>query len=428
MITELGATSGLFPADERVREFLEYQGRPQDYLELLADEDATYDEEMEIDLSQIEPLIACPSNPDNVVPVREVAGLEVAQVCLGSSVNSWYEDLAIPALILAGRTLPPHLVMTVSPGSRQILDTIAHAGLLDNYILAGARILEPACGPCVGMGQAPPSGKPSVRTFNRNFPGRSGTIGDQVYLCSPATAGATALRGVITDPRDLGEFPCFEIPPLAHSGDKFIVKPPVPEERKKVNIIRGKNIVPPPKNVPLPESWEGEVLIKLADNISTGAMAPDGAIVMADRSNVPALAQFTFEKEDPEFVSRAKKKHGGFILAGANYGQGSSREHAALAPLHLGVRAVLAKGFARIHRRNLVHQGLLPVVISDEVYDSLSLGSRVRFPSIRQEIASGQPEVSIKAGRRTFRGRHNLNPREQKILLAGGLLNYLKEK
>ncbi|MEE8449431.1 MAG: aconitate hydratase [Thermodesulfobacteriota bacterium] len=427
MITELGATSGLFPADERVREFLELQDRPEDYSEWLPDPDATYDEEIEIDLGEIEPLIARPSNPDNVVPVREVAGLEVAQVCVGSSVNSSYEDLAVPAIILDGHILPPHLVMTVSPGSRQILDTISHSGVLEKYILAGARILEPACGPCVGMGQAPPSGKASVRTFNRNFPGRSGTADDQVYLCSPATAGATALRGVITDPRDLGEPPHIDIP-KPHIRDFMVVKPLPPEERKKVTIIRGKNIVPPPKNVPLPESLEGEILIKLADNISTGAMAPDGAIVMADRSNVPALAQSTFKKEDPEFVPRAKKKQGGFILAGANYGQGSSREHAVLAPLHLGVRVVLAKGFARIHRRNLVHQGLLPVLITDEVYDSLSLGSRVRFPKIRQEIASGQPEVIIKAGKRSFRGRHDLNPREQKILLAGGLLNCLKDK
>lgn len=427
MITELGATSGIFPADERVREFLELQDRGEDYSEWLPDRDAAYDEVMEIDLDEIEPLIACPSSPDNVVPVRKVAGLKVAQVCVGSSVNSSYEDLAIPAMILDGHTLPPHLVMTVSPGSRQILDTITRDGILEKYILAGARILEPACGPCVGMGQAPPSGKPSVRTFNRNFPGRSGTVNDQVYLCSPATAGATALRGVITDPRDLGEPPRIEIP-KPHIRD-FMIDRPLPRgERKKVEIIKGKNILPPPQNVPLPERLEGEILIKLGDNISTGAMAPDGAIVMADRSNIPALAQYTFKKEDPEFADRARKKGGGFILAHDNYGQGSSREHAALAPLHLKVRAVLAKSFARIHRRNLIHQGLLPLLISDEIYDFLDLGSRVTLPGIRSEVASDQSDVTLKAEGKTFKLRHDYNPRERKIILAGGMLHYLKNK
>jgi aconitate hydratase len=426
MITELGATSGLFPADERVKEFLELQNRPEDYTEWLPDPDASYDEEMEIDLGKIEPLIACPSNPDNVVPVREIAGLEVAQVCVGSSVNSSYEDLAIPALILDGHLIPPHMTMTVSPGSRQILDTITHTGILEKYIMAGARLLEPACGPCVGMGQAPPSGKPSVRTFNRNFPGRSGTVDDKVYLCSPATAGATALKGVITDPRDLGDPPKIEIP-KPHLGGFMIDKPLPPEERSKITIIRGKNIQPPPGHVPLPESFEGEILIKLPDNISTGSMAPDGCIVMADRSNIPALAEHTFKKEDAEFVARAKSKEGGFILAGINYGQGSSREHAALAPLHLGVKAVLAKGFARIHRRNLIDQGLVPILISNEIYNSLKLGSRVTFPKLRKEIASDKHEITVAVDGKEWKAEHDLNTREREIILAGGLLNYLKQ-
>ena len=428
MITELGATSAVFPSDERTLEFLRLQKREGCFKPIESDPDAQYDEEMVIDLKKVVPLIACPSSPDNVVPVSDIAGKKVAQVCVGSSVNSWYEDLAIPALILKGNKLPSYLTMTVSPGSRQILDTIVHTGIYEHYLLAGARILEPACGPCVGMGQAPPSGEPSVRTFNRNFPGRSGTINDQVYLSSPATAGATALSGVITDPRTLGKPP--RIRQLRHYviDDSMFILPLPRDEREKVEVRRGPNIKPPPVNVPLSDDVTGEILIKLGDNISTGAMAPDGAIVMAYRSNVPKIAEFTFRKEDPDFVRRAKEKKGGFILAGENYGQGSSREHAALAPLYLGVRAVLAMSFARIHRLNLVHQGLIPLIISRETYNDLKQGDRLMFSGIRQEIEKGSKELTLKAGSKEYKARLEIDEEERRSILAGGLLNYLKGK
>src|ERR671918_238211 len=291
------------------------------------DDDAQYDEEVHVDLGSLEPLIARPHQPDNVVPVEEVAGTPVFQVCFGSSVNSWYEDLAIPAAMLSGRNLPPTTVGTVSPGSRQILTTITTSGVLEDLERAGLRILEPACGPCVGIGQAPPTGKASVRTFNRNFKGRSGTVDDQVYLASPATTAATGLHGRITDPRTLGDPPEVSDPdPVV--DDFMVLAPKPPEEAERIEIVRGPNIRKPPIPPPLPEGATGRVLIVLGDNISTGSMAPDGAIVMADRSNVAAIAQYTFMKEDPDFVRRARDWEGGFIVAGENYGQGSSREHA----------------------------------------------------------------------------------------------------
>src|SRR6266516_4062923 len=337
MILELGATAGIFPADERCRQFLEEQERSEDFRELLPDPGCDYDEEMVIDLALLEPLIATPSNPDKVVPVREVAGTKVAQVCVGSSVNSSYEDLAIPASMVTTEGVHPDLDMTVTPGSRQILKTIADSGVLADYIVAGARILEPACGPCVGMGQAPPENVPSVRTMNRNFPGRSGTDNDKVYLASPAVAGATALMGVITDPRDLGMDPPKIDVPQPMIEDILLIHPPPPEEAAKVQVLRGRNIQPPPVPPDLPDSLAGRVLIVLGDNISTGSMSPDGVLVMQERSNIPAISEYCFRKEDPYFVSRAKQWGGGFIVAGDNYGQGSSREHAALAPLQLGV-------------------------------------------------------------------------------------------
>jgi aconitate hydratase len=428
MITELGATTAVFPSDEQTRRFLERQRRGGDWVELRADPDAAYDEEIHIDLSSLEPLIAAPHSPDNVVPVSKVAGTPAYQVCFGSSVNSWYEDLAIPAAVLRGGHLPPTTVVTVSPGSRQILRAITASGVLADLEAAGARILEPACGPCVGMGQAPPSGKASVRTFNRNFKGRSGTVDDQVYLASPATAAATALAGAITDPRTFGEAPVIDEPdpPV---DDSMIIDPPPPEEAERVEIVRGPNIKSPPVPRPLPDSLEGRVLIVLPDNVSTGSMAPDGAIVMADRSNVAALAESTFVKEDPGFVSRAKEWHGGFIVAGDNYGQGSSREHAALAPLALGVRAVLVVGLARIHRRNLIAQGLVPLLIDPEVRDRLELGDRLTVPRLREAIAGGAGEVEVQVeGGVPFRARLELSSRERETVLAGGLLNQLRER
>ncbi len=426
MITELGATSAVFPSDEQTRKFLKWQQREKDFVEISADPDAKYDEEMVIELDRLEPLIAKPHSPDNVVPVREVEGTKVVQVCIGSSVNSWYENIAVPAEIVSKGGIHHDVVMTVSPGSRQILNMITKTGVLTKLLLAGARILEPACGPCVGMGQAPPEGGVSVRTFNRNFKGRSGTINDLVYLCSPEVAGATALKGVITDPRDLGDPPSIEIPD-AIIDDSLIIKPLNPDEASHITIRRGKNIVPPPPEVPLPEAIEGKALIKLGDNISTGSMAPDGAIVMADRSNVGAIAQYTFMKEDREFLKRAIQWKGGFIIAGHNYGQGSSREHAVLAPKYLGVKGVLAKSYARIHRRNIVNHGLIPLIIDDEIYNSISIGSLIRLPEIRREIVEGRSKITVVIDSKRYDARHDLNPTERRALIEGGILSLLKK-
>jgi predicted aconitate hydratase len=428
MILELGATAGLFPGDEECRKWFEWQERPKDFRELLPDPGCSYDEEMVIDLAELEPLIALPSNPDKVVPVREVAGTKVAQVCVGSSVNSSYEDLALPAIVVRDQGVHPDLDMTVSPGSRQVLKTIADTGVLADYVVAGARILEPACGPCVGMGMAPPENVPSVRTMNRNFPGRSGTVNDKVYLASPAVAAATALRGEITDPRDLGiDFPHVEIPrPLIE--DVLLIFPPPPEEAAKVKVLRGRNIQPPPIPPDLADSLEGKVLIVLGDNISTGSMSPDGVLVMQERSNIPVISEYCFRKEDPDFVRRAKEWGGGFIVAGDNYGQGSSREHAALAPLQLGVRAVFAKAIHRIHRRNLINNGIVPILIADEVHGRAVLGQEWRLPNIRREIESGSEDATIVMDDGEGKGRLVFSSHERDLLLAGGLLKFLNSR
>src|ERR671914_203944 len=428
MIQELGATAGIFPSDERTRTWLRSQKRAGDFTELLPDDGARYDEELVIDLAALEPLIAKPRNPDNVVPVREVAGTKVAQVCVGSSVNSGYDDLAIPAYIVkTGGGVDEWLDMTVSPGSRQILNSIIQTGVMADYVAAGARLLEPACGPCVGMGQAPPSGQPSVRTMNRNFQGRSGTVDDYVYLSSPEVAGATALTGVITDPRDLDmEAPKIEAPePVA--DDSMLILPPAEEEARTIEIWRGPNIKPPPLPPELPDVLEGRGLIVLPDNISTGSMSPDGVLVFQERSNIEAIAEYVFRKEDPEFVSRAKEWGGGFIVGGDNYGQGSSREHAALAPLQLGVRAVFVKGIHRIHRRNLINNGIVPAIIDDEVYNKAQQGDTWRLPRIREELKAGSREFTLELDGETVEVQNDLGDHERKQLLAGGLLKYLKQ-
>lgn len=426
MITELGATTAIFPSDKRTKEWLEWQSRGYDWISLTADEDAEYDEEMVIDLSELEPLIACPHSPDNVVPVRAVAGLPVVQVCLGSSVNSWYPDLALPAAIVKGSKVPTNIQsFTVNPGSRQILDTIVESGVYHDLINTGARILEPSCGPCVGMGYAPPEGMASVRTFNRNFKGRSGTWNDAVYLCSPATAGATALKGVITDPRTLGEMPQIALPEHPHIDDRMIIVPPPAEQAEKVSIFRGRNIIPPPAQSPLREAVYGEVLIVLGDNVSTGSMSPDGAQVMADRSNLEAISKYCFIKEDKDFVARAKRAKTGFIVAGENYGQGSSREHAALAPKYLGVQAVFAKSFARIHRRNLIYQGLIPILISDDLLSIAASGEKWSLPVIHEELESSSDTITLQTNVGRYKVRHDMSRREREIVLLGGILSYL---
>lgn len=430
MIAELGATTGIFPSDERAREWLEGQKRRDQWSEQKPDGDATYDEREVIDLAQLEPLIAKPSSPGNVVPVREVAGLKVQQVCVGSSVNSGYEDLAIVAEVLRDKQVHPDVFMTVTPGSKQILDTIADTGAYQAMIAAGARMLEPACGPCVGMGQAPPTGAVSVRTFNRNFPGRSGTENDQVYLCSPTTAAATALAGAIADPRSLGkQEPKLAKPPMDPSvDDRNIIAPLGPQEAARVTVVKGPNIQPPPRQSPLPRRLEGEVLIVLPDNVSTGDLSPDGAVVMALRSNVNAIADFTLRRFDKDFPGRAREKRGGFIVAGENYGQGSSREHAALAPKALGVSAVVAKSFARIHRRNLIAQGIPPLTFMEpDDLGRVAQGDRWVIEGVRETLESGGEEmVARSSSGAEIALRAQFLPSELRTLLHGGLLAELR--
>jgi aconitate hydratase len=428
MITELGATATVFPSDEQTHEWFATQRREEDYVPLAADTGATYDEDESIDLSDLEPLIAKPTSPGNVVPVREVAGKETIQVCVGSSVNSSYEDLAIAAAVLRENIVHPRVEMTVTPGSRQILDTISRSGVYQDFVAAGARMLEPVCGPCIGVGQAPSAGVPSVRTFNRNFPGRSGTAGDQVYLCSPATAAATALRGEISDPRELGAPPAITPAPSDPAiDDRQIVDPPPPDEARFVEIVRGPNIVPPPEGQPLPETLEGRITIVVEDDISTGDMAPDGALGMSLWSNIPECAKYMFRRQDTEFHDRALE-WGGFIVGGHNYGQGSSREQAALAPLHLGIRAVIAKSFARIHRRNLISQGILPLLFVNEAdYEQVSQGETWRIESVREVVSAQEAILAAKSDSgREIKLEVRLLPREREILLAGGMLKYLR--
>jgi aconitate hydratase len=433
MIAELGATGAVFPSDGQTRAWLEEQGRSEDFIELEAGGAGEFDEEDEIDLTALVPLVAKPSSPGNVVPVEEVAGTELAQVCIGSSVNSSYEDLALVGAALRGQRISDRLVSaTATPGSRQILDQITRSGTYVDLLTAGVRMLEPACGPCVGMGQAPPSGSASLRTFNRNFPGRSGTADDQVYLCSPAVAAASMLAGVISDPRELSE---VELParPAARPEvvQKHILAPAPEEEAAGIEIPRGPNIKPPPEQKPLPDELELRVLIVAPDDISTGDLSPDGATVMAYRSNVPAIAEFTFQHRDKEFPRRAKEWGGGFIVAGHNYGQGSSREHAALAPAQLGVRAVIAKSFARIHRRNLIAQGIVPLLFADEGdYARVQLGQTLRISGLHG-IAEGENELEaeiVAGGKGTIALTHDLLPREREIVVAGGLIRYLREQ
>jgi aconitate hydratase len=429
MITELGATAAVFPSDERTREWLEAQRREDDYVPLAADSGASYDEIEVIELAELEPLIAKPTSPGNVVPVREVAGTGTVQVCVGSSVNSSYEDLATAAAVLRENVVDPRIEMTVTPGSRQILDTISRSGVYQDLVAAGARMLEPVCGPCIGVGQAPSAGVPSVRTFNRNFPGRSGTDGDEIYLCSPATAAATALRGEISDPRELGEPPTITPAPSDPSlDDRQILAPRPPEEARNVEILRGPNIVPPPEGEPLPEVLEGRVVIVVGDDVSTGDMAPDGALGMSLWSNIPECAKYMFRRQDPEFHDRALEWGGGFIVGGHNYGQGSSREQAALAPLHLGIRAVIAKNFARIHRRNLISQSILPLLFREEGdYERVSQGDTLKIEGVREAITAGGQTLMVDTDDGTKISLEiRLSPREREVLLAGGTLNFLR--
>jgi aconitate hydratase len=429
MIAETGATTALFPSDERTRDWMASQEREDDFHPLSRDDGAPYDEHEVIDLSELEPLIAKPHSPGNVVPVREVAGTKAVQVCVGSSVNSSYEDLAGVAALLRGGIVHPDVQMTVTPGSRQILDSISRSGIYQDFVAAGARMLEPICGPCIGLGQAPTAGKPSVRTFNRNFPGRSGTVGDEIYLCSPATAAATALRGVITDPRELGDPPAIGLGPVNPTiNDRQILIPPSREDSRTIEVIKGANIVSPPEGRPVSEVLQGRITVVVEDDVSTGDMAPDGVIGMSVWSNIPECARHMFKRLDPDFHDRALAWGGGFIVGGLNYGQGSSREHAALSALHLGIRAVAALSFARIHRRNLIGQGILPLLIENTTdYARIDVGDTWKIEGVRTALESGGASVvaessagySLPLSVSLLRG-------EQEILMAGGLLRLLK--
>jgi aconitate hydratase len=431
MIAELGATGAVFPADDETRAWLTEQQREDDFTELATGDTGDFDEEEHIDLAALVPLVAKPSSPGNVVPVEELVGTELTQVCIGSSVNSSYADLAVCGAVLRGQRLSEKLVSaTATPGSRQILDQITRSGTYVDLLMAGVRMLEPACGPCVGMGQAPPSGSNSLRTFNRNFPGRSGTADDQVYLCSPAVAAASMLTGVISDPRELSAVDVPERPEARPQVVQNHILEPVPtEEAATIQVPRGPNIKPPPEQKALPDELRMRVLIVAPDDISTGDLSPDGATVMAYRSNVPAIAEFTFQHRDKEFPKRAHEWGGGFIVAGDNYGQGSSREHAALAPAQLGVRAVIAKSFARIHRRNLIAQGIVPLLFQDESdYDKAELGQTWTVSRLHS-IAEGEDELETEIeGAGTITLTHDLLPREREIVVAGGLIRYLKEQ
>lgn len=427
MGAELGATTSIFPSDELTRQYLRAQGREEDWRPLAADPDAVYAEEIVIQLDELVPLVACPHSPDAVRPVAEVGDIKVDQVVIGSCTNSSYKDLMQAAWILKGKRVHPDVSLVVAPGSRQVLKILADNGALGDLIMAGARILECACGPCVGMGQAPPTGAVSVRTINRNFEGRSGTKSAQVYLASPEVAAAAALTGRLVDPRTLGEYYRVPMPDKFFIDDSMILSPA--EDGAQVEIIRGPNIKPLPVNEALPGQIEAPVILKVGDNITTDHILPAGSKVLPLRSNIPAISEYTFSGIDPTFASRAKQAGKSFIVGGENYGQGSSREHAALAPMYLGVKAVLAKSFARIHRANLINMGILPLTFADSRdYDNIDQEDRLRVVNLREQLQAGRRVVFQNLTKGTdIVLEHNLTARELAMVLAGGLLNYVKK-
>jgi aconitate hydratase len=429
MGAELGATTTVFPSDEQTRRFLHQQGREDAFVELVAEEGSTYDETDEIDLDELEPLIACPSSPGNVVPVREVAGRSIGQAYIGSSANPGLRDFAVPALMVEGRQVDPGVSFDVNPTSRQILENLMRMELLAKLVHAGARIHQAGCGGCIGMGQAPASDTISLRTVPRNFPGRSGTKEDNVYLCSPETAAASALRGEITDPRDVeAHFPDFEEPELVSVNEEMLV-PPNPEVIGEAELRKGPNISSLPDFDALPESLDVPVLLKVGDDVSTDEIMPAGSKVLPFRSNIEKISEFVFWQIDQEFAKRARGLDGGdfVIVGGANYGQGSSREHAAIAPRHLGLRAVLAKSFARIHRQNLVNFGVLPLVFANpDDYEAVDQGHTLRFGNLHEAIDADEVSVHDETTGQELRCRHALGDREREMILAGGLINHLR--
>ena len=430
MGAELGASTSVFPSDDVTRAFMKAQGREQDWVELSADADAVYDEVVDIDLSSLRPLAACPHSPDNVKAVEDLGPLPVNQCCIGSCTNSSLMDMLKVAAILKGKTVHPDVSLSIAPGSKQVYNMLAENGALADLIAAGARILECACGPCIGMGQSPNSGGISLRTFNRNFEGRSGTADAQVYLVSPEVAAASALTGVLTDPRTLGEAPVVTLPERFLINDNMIVPPADEADMDAVDIVRGPNIKPFPKTAPLPETVEAPVLLKVGDNITTDHIMPAGAKILPLRSNIPAISEHCFVRCDEEFPARCKKQGKGIIIGGSNYGQGSSREHAALAPLYLGIKAVIVKSFARIHVANLINAGILPLTFKNEAdYDRISLMDDIVLPDVRACLEQGK-DVTLE--NRTTGESFPLNAafsrRQGEMLLAGGLLDYTRNQ
>ena len=427
MGTELGATSSIFPSDEVTYEFLKAQGRGEDYIPLSSDPDAVYDKIIDINLSELEPMLACPHSPDNVVNVSEIKGKKVNQVCIGSCTNSSLADMLRVASILKGKTIAEGVSLSVSPGSKQVLSMLANCGALTDIISAGARVLECACGPCIGMGFSPNSEGVSLRTFNRNFEGRSGTKNGQVYLVSPELAAASALTGVITDPRDLGFYEDIEMPTKFLINDNGIILPASEDDAKNVEIVRGPNIKPFPTTKPLENEISATVGLKVGDNITTDHIMPAGAKILPYRSNIPYLSKFCFAVCDEGFSERAKELKQSIIVGGSNYGQGSSREHAALVPLYLGVKVVIAKSFARIHSANLINAGIIPFEFSCESdYELVSQGDELVINNIFEALENGCATVLNKTNGKTFEVTYKFSNRQIDILKAGGLLAYTK--
>ncbi len=429
MGAELGATTSIFPSDEITKEFLKAQKREEVWVPLCADADAEYDEVVEINLSEIEPLAACPHSPDNIKSIREIGNMKIDQVCIGSCTNSSLLDMLKVAHILKGKTVHPDVQLSIAPGSKQVLNMLAENGALGIMIDAGARILESACGPCIGMGQSPNSGGISLRTFNRNFEGRSGTKDGQIYLVSPEVAAASAVAGVLTDPRSLGDMPAFELPKEFIINDNMVVEPASVEEMDSVEVLRGPNIKPFPETSPLDDVIDCKCSLKVEDNITTDHIMPAGAKILPLRSNIPEISKFCFTVCDEQFPERAKSLGKSIIVGGSNYGQGSSREHAALAPLYLGVKAVLVKSFARIHRSNLINAGILPLTFVNEAdYDKISQNDDIVIENLIDAIkGDGKLVVKNKTNGAEIPVVCELSERAKSIVIAGGLLNYTKE-
>lgn len=430
MGAELGATTSIFPSDEITKQFLKAQCREDVWTPLAADEDAVYDEELTINLSELVPLAACPHSPDNVKSVEEIGKLKVDQVCIGSCTNSSLLDMLKVAYILKGKTVDPSVSLAIAPGSKQVLNMLAQNGALSDLIEAGARILESACGPCIGMGQSPNSKGISLRTFNRNFEGRSGTKDGQIYLVSPEMAAASALTGYMTDPRELGDMPEFKLPEIFTINDNMVVPPVDEADMDSVEILRGPNIKPYPATAPLMDTIAAPVSLKVGDNITTDHIMPAGAKILPLRSNVPKISQYCFAVCDESFPKRAERLGKSIIVGGSNYGQGSSREHAALAPLYLGVKAVLVKSFARIHKANLINAGILPLTFVNEAdYDQINQDDEIVIPDVRKLVEAGETEFTVldKTNGKEIKVNCDLSGRAKDIMLAGGLLDYTRE-